>query len=312
MAPSDRLVAGEGVGRPRTSGMVDTTVLAERTRRRQRREKLITHICLLIGILIFVFPIYLTIIGSTHDVNTIGRGDVPLLPGAEAANNYAQAWGSGGGRYMGTPAWSMLTNSLIMALCIAIGKIAISLTSAYAVVFFRFPLRMVFFWLIFITLMLPVEVRIIPTFQVMVDLSLTNTMAGLVIPLIASATATLLFRQFFLTIPDEYVEAAKIDGAGPLRFFFDVVLPLSRTNIAALFVILFIYGWNQYLWPLLIVSDRSLETVVVGLTKMIGAGDAQNEWNVIMATAVFALLPPVAVVVLMQRWFVKGLTETEK
>ena len=171
---------------------------------------------------------------------------------------------------------------------------------------------MVFFWLIFITLMLPVEVRIIPTFQVMVSMGLTNSMAGLVIPLIASATATLLFRQFFLTIPDEYVEAAKIDGAGPLRFFFDVLLPLSRTNIAALFVILFIYGWNQYLWPLLIVNDRGLETIVVGLTKMIGTGDSQNEWNVIMATAMLAMLPPVAVVVLMQRWFVRGLTETEK
>jgi sn-glycerol 3-phosphate transport system permease protein len=160
--------------------------------------------------------------------------------------------------------------------------------------------------------MLPVEVRIIPTIQVMVDLNMTNSYQGLIIPLIASATATLLFRQFFLTIPDEYVEAAKIDGAGPIRFFLDVILPLSRTNVAALFVILFIYGWNQYLWPLLIVNDRSMETVVVGLTKMIGSGDSQNEWNVIMATAVLALLPPVAVVVLMQRWFVKGLTETEK
>lgn len=291
---------------------MDTTVLAERTRRRRRRETIVTHLCLLLGILVFVFPIYLTLIGSTHDVNTIGRGDVPLLPGGEAANNYAQAWGLGGGRYMRDGAALMLANSLIMALCIAVGKIAISLTSAYAVVFFRFPLRMVFFWLIFITLMLPVEVRIIPTFQVMVSLALTDSMAGLVIPLIASATATLLFRQFFLTIPDEYVEAAKIDGAGPIRFFLDVVLPLSRTNVAALFVILFIYGWNQYLWPLLIVNDRSLETIVVGLTKMIGTGDQQNEWNVIMATAVLALLPPVAVVVLMQRWFVKGLTETEK
>ncbi|MDB5415451.1 MAG: glycerol-3-phosphate transporter, partial [Rubritepida sp.] len=286
--------------------------LADRTRRRQRREAFVTHLCLVIGVLIFAFPIYLTVIGSTHDVNTIGRGDVPLLPGAEAVRNYSQAWGLGGGRYMGVPAGTMLMNSLMMAMLIAVGKIAISLTSAYAVVFFRFPLRMVFFWLIFITLMLPVEVRIIPTFQVMVDMGLTNSMAGLVIPLIASATATLLFRQFFLTIPDEYVEAAKIDGAGPIRFFIDVVLPLSRTNIAALFVILFIYGWNQYLWPLLIVTDRDLETVVVGLTKMIGTGDQQNEWNVIMATSVLALLPPVAVVVLMQRWFVKGLTETEK
>jgi sn-glycerol 3-phosphate transport system permease protein len=290
----------------------ETDRLASRTRRRQRREAWVTHACLILGVLIFAFPIYLTLIGSTHDVNTIGRGDVPLLPGADAAANYAQAWGVGGGRYMGVPAGMMLVNSLIMSLLIAVGKIAISLTSAYAVVFFRFPGRMLAFWLIFITLMLPVEVRIIPTFQVMVNLGLINTMQGLVVPLIASATATLLFRQFFLTIPDEYVEAAKIDGAGPIRFFRDVVLPLSVTNIAALFVILFIYGWNQYLWPLLIVNDRSLETIVVGLTKMIGASDAQNEWNVIMATAVLALLPPVAVVVLMQRWFVKGLTETEK
>jgi sn-glycerol 3-phosphate transport system permease protein len=197
-------------------------------------------------------------------------------------------------------------------LCIAAGKIAISLLSAFAVVYFRFPGRMLAFWLIFVTLMLPVEVRIIPTFQVMVDLSLTNSRAGLIVPLMASATATLLFRQFFLTIPREYVEAAKVDGAGPLRFFRDVVLPLSVTNIAALFVILFIYGWNQYLWPLLIINERSLETIVVGLTKMIGTGDSQNEWNIIMATAVMAMLPPVAVVVLMQRWFIKGLTETEK
>ncbi|NDG50125.1 MAG: ABC transporter permease subunit, partial [Rhodospirillales bacterium] len=195
----------------------------------------------------------------------------------------------------GQPAGLMLANSLIMALCIATGKIAISLLSAFAVVYFRFPGRMLAFWLIFVTLMLPVEVRIIPTFQVMVDLSLTNSMAGLIVPLMASATATLLFRQFFLTIPREYVEAAKVDGA-----------------IAALFVILFIYGWNQYLWPLLIINERSLETIVVGLTKMIGTGDSQNEWNIIMATAVMAMLPPVAVVVLMQRWFIKGLTETEK
>ena len=311
MNASDRLSASEDVNRPRSVSL-DINALADRTRRRQRREAFVTHACLVLGVLIFAFPIYLTIIGSTHDVNTIGRGDVPLLPGGEAGANYAQAWGVGGGRFMGVPAGVMLLNSIIMAMCVAVGKIAISLTSAYAVVFFRFPLRMMFFWLIFITLMLPVEVRIIPTIQVMVDLNMTNSYQGLIIPLIASATATLLFRQFFLTIPDEYVEAAKIDGAGPIRFFLDVILPLSRTNVAALFVILFIYGWNQYLWPLLIVNDRSMETVVVGLTKMIGSGDSQNEWNVIMATAVLALLPPVAVVVLMQRWFVKGLTETEK
>jgi sn-glycerol 3-phosphate transport system permease protein len=293
----------------------DTAALAAATRRRALRGRVLAYLALGLGVLIFAFPIWITLVGSTHDVGAIGRGDVPLWFGAEGGENFALAWERGGGGTRTTfavPAATMLWNSLVMALLIAAGKIAISLVSAYAVVFFAFPGRMVFFWLIFLTLMLPVEVRIIPTFQVMTDLHLTNSMAGLTIPLIASATATLLFRQFFLTIPDEYVEAAKIDGAGPVRFFKDVVLPLSVTNIAALFVILFIYGWNQYLWPLLIVNDRSLETIVVGLTKMIGTGDSQNEWNVIMAVAVLALLPPVLVVVLMQRWFVKGLTETEK
>nr|WP_211848133.1 sn-glycerol-3-phosphate ABC transporter permease UgpE [Neoroseomonas eburnea] len=275
---------------------------------------MLTHLALVLGVAVFALPIWITIVGSTHDTDTIGRGDVPLLPGGEALHNYTTAWfqGGGGRNTFAVPASTMLLNSLVMALLIACGKIAISLLSAFAVVFFSFPLRMVFFWMIFITLMLPVEVRIIPTFQVMTDLSLIDSMTGLTLPLIASATATLLFRQFFLTIPDEYVEAAKVDGAGPLRFLKDVVLPLSVTNIAALFVILFIYGWNQYLWPLLMVSNRDLETIIVGLTKMIGIGDTQNEWNLIMATAVFALLPPVAVVVLLQRWFIKGLTETEK
>jgi len=291
----------------------DFTLRASRAR--QRRGHWMTHGVLLLGVVIFALPIWITLVGSTHDVNTIGRGEVPLWFGNHAVQNYIAAWTRGGEAVRNTravPAGTMLWNSAVMATLIAVGKIAISLLSAYAVVFFSFPGRMAFFWMIFITLMLPVEVRIIPTFQVVVDLHLTDSMAGLVIPVIASATATLLFRQFFLTIPDEYVEAAKIDGAGPLRFFWDVVLPLSRTNIAALFVILFIYGWNQYLWPLLIITDTRLETIVVGLSKMIGRGDAQNEWNAIMATAILALLPPVAVVVLMQRWFVKGLTETEK
>ena len=293
---------------------MDVEALAAASRRRKARERFLTHLALVLGVIVFALPIWITVVGSTHDTDTIGRGDVPLLPGAEALNNYTRAWSEGGGgrNTFAVPASTMLLNSLMMALIIAVGKIAISLLSAFAVVFFAFPFRMVFFWMIFITLMLPVEVRIIPTFQVMTDLGLIDTMTGLTLPLIASATATLLFRQFFLTIPDEYVEAAKVDGAGPLRFFKDVVLPLSVTSMAALFVIQFIYGWNQYLWPLLMVSNRDLETVIVGLTKMIGIGDTQNEWNLIMTTAVFALLPPVAVVVLMQRWFIKGLTETEK
>ena len=250
-----------------------------------RRSDWLAHGVLILGILVFAFPIYVALVASTQESGIIGRGQMSLLPGGHLVDNSVAAWFSGGGRAGSTPVRTMLLNSLIMAVVIAIGKIAISILSAYAVVFFAFPLRMVFFWMIFVTLMLPVEVRIIPTYEVVSHLGLINSYAGLTIPLIASATATLLFRQFFLTIPDELVEAAKIDGAGPLRFFWDTVLPLSRANLAALFVILFIYGWNQYLWPLLITTGRDYETMVVGVAKMIGTGDAQNEWNTIMATA---------------------------
>jgi sn-glycerol 3-phosphate transport system permease protein len=279
----------------------------------KRRESWIPHFVLILGVVVFAFPIYFALIGSTHDAATIATGRMPLLPGGHTLENYWQALTSGSGfRVSATPVLTLMINSLIMALVIAVGKIAISIISAYAVTFFSFPLRMSFFWMIFVTLMLPVEVRIIPTYKVVTDLGMVNTFSGLTIPLIASATATLLFRQVFLTIPDELVEAAKIDGAGPLRFFWQMVLPLSRTNIAALFVILFIYGWNQYLWPLLITTSRSMETIVIGIVKMIGTSEAQTDWNLIMATAVLAMLPPVAVVIFMQRWFVKGLIETEK
>ena len=278
-----------------------------------RREPWIPHFVLVAGVAVFAFPIYFALIGSTHDAATIATGRMPLLPGPHLLENYWQALTTGSGlRVSGAPVRTLMWNSLIMALVIAVGKIAISILSAYAVVLFEFRLRMFFFWMIFVTLMLPVEVRIIPTYKVVSDLGMINTFSGLTIPLIASATATLLFRQVFLTIPDELVEAAKIDGAGPLRFFWQMVLPLSRTNIAALFVILFIYGWNQYLWPLLITTNRGMETIVIGIVKMIGTSDAQTDWNVIMATAILAMLPPVAVVLFLQRWFVKGLIETEK
>lgn len=278
-----------------------------------QRNRWLPHLILILGALVFVFPIYLAVIGSSHDAGTIGRGQMPLLPGDQLLTNYRQALETGQGeRVRGTPAVTMMQNSLIMALGITFGKIAISLLSAFAVAFFRFPGRMFFFWMIFITLMLPVEVRIIPTYAVIANFGMVNTFAGLIIPLIASATATLLFRQFFLTIPDELVDASQIDGAGPMRFFWSILLPLSRTNIAALFVIMFIYGWNQYLWPLLITTSRSMETIVVGIVKMIGTGEAQTDWHLIMATAVLALLPPVLVIILMQRWFVKGLVDADK
>jgi len=273
----------------------------------------VPHLVLIIGAIIFLFPVYMALIGSTHDAGTISRGQMPLTPGAETITNYEQAWNAGGGEHVrGVPVQRLMLNSFTMAMGIAVGKIAISVLSAFAVVFFRFPLRMFFFWMIFVTLMLPVEVRIIPTYAVVTDLGMINTFAGITVPLVASATATLIFRQFFLSVPDEFVEAAKIDGAGPMRFFWNILLPLTRTTVAALFVILFIYGWNQYLWPLLITTSPQMGTIIIGITRMIGQGEAQIDWQIIMATSVLAMLPPVAIVILMQRWFVKGLVETEK
>ncbi|RWK41655.1 sn-glycerol-3-phosphate ABC transporter permease UgpE [Mesorhizobium sp.] len=272
----------------------------------------IAHAVLILGILIVVFPIYYTFVASTHTLQTILRPPLPLLPGGQLWNNYSEALFGGIGRIGGVSVGQLLLNTTIMALGVAVGKICISILSAYAIVFFRFPLRMTFFWLIFITLMLPVEVRILPTYKVMVDLGMIDTYAGLIIPLIASATATLLFRQFFMTIPGELVEAARVDGAGPWRFFFDILLPLSRTNIAALFVILFIYGWTQYLWPLLVTNSNDMNTIVIALRKMVSFADADTEWHLVMVTAMLAIVPPILVVVLMQRWFVRGLVESEK
>jgi sn-glycerol 3-phosphate transport system permease protein len=272
----------------------------------------LAHAILLTGVVLVAFPLYVTFVASTLTYDQIVTVPMPLLPGDQLIENYSQVLRAGSTKGSAAPVSTMLLNSLVMAVCIAVGKIAISILSAFAIVYFRFPLRRFFFWMIFVTLMLPIEVRIIPTFKVASDLNLLDTYAGLTLPLIASATATFLFRQFFLTIPDELAEAARMDGAGPLRFFRDVVLPLSKTNVAALFVILFIFGWNQYLWPLLITGSESMYTVVIGIKRMISMGDAANDWNLIMATAMLALLPPALVVVLMQKWFVKGLVETEK
>ena len=272
----------------------------------------IAHAILILGVIVVAFPLWVTFVASTRTFDEIVNVPMPLTPGSHLVDNYTQALSHGSAKGSSAPVSTMLFNSFVVAVCVAVGKIIISILSAFAIVYFRFRLRQFFFWMIFLTLMLPVEVRIIPTYQVASSLHILDSYPGLVLPLIASATATFLFRQFFLTIPDELVEAARIDGAGPMRFFFDVVLPLSRTHIAALFVILFIYGWNQYLWPLLITSSESMYTVVIGIKRMIAGGDAINEWNIIMATAMLALLPPALVVVLMQKWFVKGLVETEK
>ncbi|MGI3211231.1 sn-glycerol-3-phosphate ABC transporter permease UgpE [Roseovarius tibetensis] len=271
----------------------------------------IQHAVLIFGAAMFVFPIYLAFVASTHTASEVATG-LPLLPGAEMIRNYSLVLGEGISTAGAPPLWIMLMNSTIMALSITIGKIAISLLSAFAVVYFKFPFRMLAFWTIFVTLMLPVEVRILPTFEVVAQLGMLNSYAGLSIPLIASATATFLFRQFFMTVPDQLTEAARIDGAGPMKFFRDILLPLSRTNLAALFVILFIYGWNQYLWPLLVTTDESYYTIVMGIQRMANAGEETPQWHLIMSTAILALLPPVAVILFMQRLFVRGLVEVEK
>jgi sn-glycerol 3-phosphate transport system permease protein len=271
----------------------------------------LSHAVLILGVSIVAFPLYVTFVASTRTVEEILAAPMPLTPGSHLVENYLAALARGAGEST-AGVGRMMVNSLISALVIAIGKIVISLLSAFAIVYFRFPLRTFFFWMIFVTLMLPVEVRILPTYQVVADLGMLNTYAGLTIPLIASATATFLFRQFFLTIPDELAEAARIDGAGPMRFLVDVVVPMSRTNIAALFVILFIFGWNQYLWPLLVTTDESMYTTVIGTRRMIAGGDAATEWNLVMATAMLAMVPPALVVIAMQRWFVKGLVDSEK
>ncbi len=271
----------------------------------------LTHAVLWLSIAVVAFPIYVAFVASTHELQALLQRPMPLLPGGHMVENYVAAL-SGASKAVGAPVALMMFNSLVMALGITFGKIAISILAAYSIVYFKFRFRMFFFWMIFITLMLPVEVRILPTYKVVSDLGMLDSYAGLTIPLIASATATFLFRQFFLTIPDELMEAARIDGAGPMRFFWDVVVPLSRTNMAALFVILFIYGWNQYLWPLLITTDESMYTILIGINRMLAVGDDQAEWQIVMATTMLAMLPPVLVVVAMQRLFVKGLTETEK
>ena len=270
-----------------------------------------THLLLIFGIIVVIFPIYIALVTSTHEAEDILTTVQPWF-GSEMIENYGTVLQKGKVSASGIPVGMMMWNSLIMALGIVVGKITISILSAFAIVYFRFPLRNLCFWTIFLTLMLPVEVRILPTYAVVANLGLLNSYAGLTLPLIASATATFLFRQFFMTVPEELAEAARVDGAGPMKFFFDILLPLSRTNLAALFVILFIYGWNQYLWPLIITTDESMTTIVMGIQRMLYVADAIPEWNITMATAILAMLPPLLIVIIMQRQFVKGLVETEK
>ncbi|MFM1008522.1 sn-glycerol-3-phosphate ABC transporter permease UgpE [Yersinia enterocolitica] len=269
------------------------------------------HVMLIIGVLLILFPLYVAFVAASLDDTQVFQVPMTLIPGPHLWQNISHIWPAGVGNNS-APFGLMLFNSFVMALAITVGKITVSMLSAYAIVYFRFPLRNLFFWLIFLTLMLPVEVRIFPTIQVIANLNMLDSYTGLTLPLMASATATFLFRQFFMTLPDELLEAARIDGAGAMRFFWDIVLPLSKTNLAALFVITFIYGWNQYLWPILITSDASMGTAVAGIRSMISSSGAPTQWNQVMAAMILTLIPPVAVVLLMQRWFVRGLVDSEK
>jgi sn-glycerol 3-phosphate transport system permease protein len=273
----------------------------------------VSHLVLLIGVAVVAFPLYVAFVASTQTAEQAAAAPLSLVPGTQLFRNYAGVIIQGASANAAIPPVArMMWVSLVSALAIAIGKIAISMLSAFAIVYFRFPGRSLCFWMIFVTLMLPVEVRITPTYKVVSDFGMLNTYAGLTIPLMASATATFLFRQFFLTVPEELAEAARIDGAGPLRFFKDVLWPLSRTNVIALFVIMFIYGWNQYLWPLLVSTDQGMYPIGIGIKTMITGGDAAIEWNMVMATLILAMLPPGLIVVIMQKWFVKGLVDSEK
>jgi len=265
----------------------------------------LTHVLLILSILLIGFPLYFAFVISTQTMQEVTQAPQKLWPSSHLWENYTTIWER---VQMGR----LLMNSSIVALTVSIGKIAISILSAFAIVYFNFRGKQFFFWMIFVTLMLPVPVRIISTYQVISQLGWIDTYMGLTIPLIASATATFLFRQFYLTIPDELVDAAKIDGAGPLRFLWSVLLPNSGASIAALFVVMFIYGWNQYLWPLMVTSSDRMRVVVVGIASTIPTGTQPPEWNLVMAVAMMALVPPVLIVLLMQRYFMHGLLETEK
>ena len=270
-------------------------------------KEISAHLLLIFLVGLFCIPLYLAVIAASYDARTLMQGSAPIIPGTHFLSNLKTVLLYGVPGAGGEPVIKLLINSFIMAVSIAVGKIALSLISAFAVVYFRFPGKSVIFSLIFITMMLPVEVRIVPTFQVVVALNLLNSYTGLTLPLMASATATFLFCQFYQTIPKDLANAAKLDGAGPWRFFWNIILPLSKTPIAAMFIILFVYGWNQYLWPLVITTDSAHTTIVMGIRYLAGIADQVPQWHYIMSVALIALFPPVLVVISLQRWFERGL-----
>jgi sn-glycerol 3-phosphate transport system permease protein len=272
------------------------------------------HAILIAGSAFMLVPVFLALMTSTHDAVTVHTGGVQALPGGSLVDNYATVMFDGLGFSGAVNGATMMLNSLILGLGFAVGKIVLSMMAAYAIVYFRFPLAEFAFWAIFVTLLLPLEVRILPSYEIVQSMGLINTYTGLIVPLVASATGTFFFRQFFKSVPDELIEAARIDGAGPLKFFRDILLPLSRTMIAAIFIIMFVYGWNQYLWPTLITTNEDYFTLVRGIKQIIQVwvGSQIPEYGQAMALAVLAMLPPVIVVVVFESWFIKGLTESDK
>jgi sn-glycerol 3-phosphate transport system permease protein len=274
-----------------------------------------THLILIAGMLFMTLPVWIVLMSSTHTAEKLFSEGLQFLPGGHFFDTYNEVLFKEGGVMKSVTAAKMLLNSTILGLGFAIGKIIISIMAAYAIVYFRFRLATPLFWVIFLTLLLPLEVRIIPSYVVVADLGLLNTYTGLILPLIASATGTFFFRQFFKSIPEEILEAAQLDNAGPVRFLIDILIPLSKTMVAAIFIIMFVVGWNQYLWPILMTTEESLYTVVIGIKQIyqvLSEGGALPQFQKAFALTFLAVLPPVLVVVIFQNWFVKGLVESEK
>ncbi|MGE6783366.1 sn-glycerol-3-phosphate ABC transporter permease UgpE [Ensifer adhaerens] len=278
------------------------------------RTRIFDHVILMFGVFIMVAPVVVAFMTSTHEAADIHRNGLSLTWGGHFVETYQTVLTREGGFTGKITGFNMMLNSMILGLGFAVGKIVLSMMVAYALVYFRFPLATFFFWVIFTTLLLPLEVRILPSYEVMNTLKLTNTYTGLIVPLLASATGTFYFRQFFKSVPDELLEAARIDGAGPFKFFIDVLVPLSRTMMAAIFIIMFVYGWNQYLWPTLMTTDEGFFTLVRGIKQilLVWVGSNIPDYNEAFALAILAMLPPVMIVVIFQRWFIKGLTESDK
>ncbi len=278
------------------------------------KVKITDHLILLAGALFLILPVVVAFTTSSHTAADIHSNGLSLSWGDNFTETYSNVLTREGGFTGQITGSRMLLNSLILGLGFAIGKIVLSMLAAYAIVYFRFRFATLAFWLIFTTLLLPLEVRIVPSYQVVSSFGMLNSYSGLIVPLLASATGTFYFRQFFKSVPDELLEASRIDGAGPVKFFIDVLLPLSRTMIAAMFIIMFVYGWNQYLWPMLVTTDESFFTLMRGIKQIlqVWVGAQIPDYNEAFALAVLAMVPPVLVVVVFQRWFIKGLTESDK